>query len=447
MRISPTTLYSACNIKKQEGAKNTPMVSFCAADEFISQPTSDYWTRRKEIQREYLPRIAELRKQEKQQWFDVCQRAYDAQYKSRDFVAYSNSLHRIPEMLESEGKARSIPILNDLLCKYMHNEHLDYMRTIRGPNCSAVISKDKKMAEDFLMLTEYYSKFRSPTYEDSYLSRKVGPYNKVYGLDFVYLPDKTGDSDDLADAVLKLLEKSKENYKKTGRETIITVENMEKLISTDNIRENISCMKDLMSSANEDYHAQLQFVITDFKKCNIGATASHRIRSIYDLDKAGILKEDVDFYVRYFNGEMIPVFDEITEIYREGGIENFKMRQELEGLKTEFKSKIKELDELYPKETRGVRRKLPKQAGEIMENTGATIENTAKKGKLGMAVAIISAACVAIGALVLYLKSKKPKAARVTQNAQYATGVDIENNKLDLNMDNFLNNIGSGKLV
>ena len=82
-----------------------------------------------------------------------------------------------------------------------------------------------------------------------------------------------------------------------------------------------------------------------------------------------------------------------------------------------------------------------------MENTGATIENTAKKGKLGMAVAIISTACVAIGALALYLKSKKPKTAPVIQNAQFATGVDMANNKLDLNMDNFLNNIGSGKLA
>ena len=427
MKISPAAANSIYGINRQNAVQNTRQPSFCAADEFVSKPRGGFWEARKTLQREYLPKIAELRKQEKQQWFDVCKRVLEIQHRDDKFASDSNLLRAYALYDKKYDPDSTVDKIRDLLLAYRKRAHWQFKWFFSDPNCSAVISKDKKMAEDFLMLAEYYSKLASATYKDSYLDRKFGPYNLVYDIDFVYLPDKTGDNNALQDAILNLLEKSEENYKKTGRPTIITVENMERLLRPEsNSRGNISCMKDLMSSANEDFHAQLQCAITDFEKCDPAARATHRINNICNLDEAGIRKEDIDFYVKEITENLKPTVDEMTEVYKEGGIENFKLRQEIDRLTTEFKQKIKELDTLYPKETRPPRPKLKADEGII-----------AGKGKMGAAIALLSVACVAFGALAVHFKRKKEKTLQDTQKSINAFSA-VQNDKIKLSMGEFL---------
>lgn len=426
MKISPAAANSIYGINRQNAVQNTRQLSFCAADEFVSKPRGGFWEARKTLQREYLPKIAELRKQEKQQWFDVCKRALEMQRRDDMYTTNVKSLAICAKTDKKHDPKSTMGKIRDLLLAYTERAHLEFKWSFSDPNCSAVISKDKKMAEDFLMLAEYYSKLASSTHKDSYLDRKFGPYNQAYGIDFVYLPDKTGDNNALQDALLDLLEKSEENYKKTGRPTIITVENMERLIRPEsNSRGNISCMKDLMSSANEDFHAHIQCAITDFEKCDPAARASHRINNICNLDEAGIRKEDINFYT-YVIKELKPTVDEMTEVYKEGGIENFKLRQEIDKLTTEYKQKIKELDTLYPKETRPPRPKLKADEGII-----------AGKGKMGAAIALLSVACVAFGALAVHFKRKKEKTLQDTQKSINAFSA-VQNDKIKLSMGEFL---------
>ena len=53
---------------------------------------------------------------------------------------------------------------------------------------------------------------------------------------------------------------------------------MEKLLNPKyNSKPNIACMKDLMSSASEDYHSTIVFSAKDPKKLDPGALATHRV--------------------------------------------------------------------------------------------------------------------------------------------------------------------------
>ena len=61
---------------------------------------------------------------------------------------------------------------------------------------------------------------------------------------------------------------------------------MERLLKPNaNSREDISCLKDLMSSADEDYHSTIIFYANQPQNLDIGATAPHRVGFKIDMSE------------------------------------------------------------------------------------------------------------------------------------------------------------------
>lgn len=103
------------------------------------------------------------------------------------------------------------------------------------------------------------------------------------GANYVKIPSSVN-INQMQDKILEELEKAEENYQSTGERSIIFVNGMEKLLNPAvNSRGNISCMKDLMSSADEDFHSTIIFYSNHPKNLDPAATASHRVGLKFDL--------------------------------------------------------------------------------------------------------------------------------------------------------------------
>ena len=86
------------------------------------------------------------------------------------------------------------------------------------------------------------------------------------------------DKNEMQKQIFEGLEQAEEKYKKTGMRSIIFINGMEDLLNPEfNTRKNIAAMKDIMSSANEDYHSTIMFYTQDPSKLDKGTTVSHRV--------------------------------------------------------------------------------------------------------------------------------------------------------------------------
>ena len=97
-------------------------------------------------------------------------------------------------------------------------------------------------------------------------------------VDYVKLQSKS-DKAEMRENLYKALEAAEENYKNTGRRSIIFVNGLDKLIDRKtNSGAEISIMKDFMSSASEDFHSTIIFYTVD-NPDNLapGPLVSHRV--------------------------------------------------------------------------------------------------------------------------------------------------------------------------
>ena len=105
------------------------------------------------------------------------------------------------------------------------------------------------------------------------------------GADYIKIPSMA-DGGAMQDKLLEKLEKAEQNYQTTGRRSVIFLNGMEKLLKPNaNSREDISCLKDLMSSADEDYHSTIIFYANQPQNLDIGATAPHRVGLKIDMSE------------------------------------------------------------------------------------------------------------------------------------------------------------------
>ena len=107
-------------------------------------------------------------------------------------------------------------------------------------------------------------------------------------VNFVSVASKR-DYETMQEDLFEQLELAEENYQKTNKRSIIFVNGMEKLLNPQlNSAGNIACMKDLMSSAGEDYHSTIIFCATNPEKLDKGSLMSHRVAYKIDVPFASV---------------------------------------------------------------------------------------------------------------------------------------------------------------
>ena len=112
--------------------------------------------------------------------------------------------------------------------------------------------------------------------------------------DYVIVPNNLN-GNELQKDLVATLKSAEANYQKTGKRTVIYVENMEKLLNPQtNSSVNIAAMKDYMNKAERRYHSTIIFQTKDPDKLDPNTTVSHRVGLKVDVpvsfDDANLLK-------------------------------------------------------------------------------------------------------------------------------------------------------------
>ena|GEM_PF-1533621 len=131
--------------------------------------------------------------------------------------------------------------------------------------------------------------------ENPYVTKELIDWTGQHAAaDYVIVPNNLN-RNELQKDLVATLKSAEANYQKTGKRTVIYVENMEKLLNPQtNPKKNIAAMKDFMTSAEEDYHSTIIFQTKDPDKLDPGTTVSHRVGLRVDVpvsfDDANLLK-------------------------------------------------------------------------------------------------------------------------------------------------------------
>lgn len=384
-------------------------VSFCGADEFVQGALNPqtYKEARKALQREYLPEIARLKNEYRTLSESLTPRDIFESTQSKEAVGVFNEFMQIFKACAEKGKKENAyPHLKlATALSQMHDEvYLLYtLKTADPARCVMVVSQDKKAAEKFFDFSEFYSKVNSTTPSSQYWKEKADKWVPAFKLDFTGVKDVTGDSNGLQKATWNAAKKAEETYQKTGRKSFIQVENMERLLNHQtNPKKNIASMKELMNCISEDYHSTILFHATDPSKLDPGTMVSHRVGYRCNLDELGVKVDDFSIFDDY-KKQLQPAMDKIDETIRQGEVQQKEMLSSIKRLKKEFKEKIAELNERFPKEMRNASTNLqtPTPEPEVIKKLSKT--------KVGL---IIAAAATAFGGgILLYKKFGKKNAA------------------------------------
>lgn len=214
-------------------------------------------------------------------------------------------------------------------------------------NCIMIISKDKQLSQDVLDFSEFYCKMDyllpHPELSDEQMLIEKGAIHRI---EFRKLKDTFAHNCDFQQALYDALGAANENYQKTGRNTILNVENMERLLQKTLSHSNIAVMKDAMSSANEDFHTTITFTTTDPNKCNPGTIVSHRVNLRYDLDALGIDSNTLKMVKAYTKNQnkMDEMMSKASQIYREGSERYIALTAEIEKLRKQCRDEVASLN-------------------------------------------------------------------------------------------------------
>lgn len=104
------------------------------------------------------------------------------------------------------------------------------------------------------------------------------------------------DNEEMQEALGESLELAEEHYQKTGMRSIIYVNGMEKLLNpSKNSIGNIACMKEMMNTADKEYHSTIIFTAKNPSSLDPGTLVSHRVGLTIDVP---ITFEDIKFYLK-----------------------------------------------------------------------------------------------------------------------------------------------------
>jgi len=388
--------------------KQTP-VSFCGADEFVQGALNPqaYKEARKALQREYLPEIARLKNEHRTLSESLAPRAIFESTQSKETQnIFCDFIQKFDLIAKRANRTNAYPHekLTKALSEIYEEVYLPYTFKIEDPaRCVMVVSQDKKAAEKFFDFSEFHSKIVSTVTPPKECVEKSNRWVSAFKLDFTKVKDVTGDNNGLQKDFIAVLKSAEANYQKTGRKSFIQVENMERLINRQtNSNANIAAMKDYMNKVDRRYHSTILFHATDPSKLDPGTMVSHRVGYSCNLDELGVKVDDFSIFDDY-KKQLQPTMDKIDETIRQGEVQQKEMLSSIKRLKKEFKEKIAELNERFPKEMRNASTNLqtPTPEPEVIKKLSKT--------KVGL---IIAAAATAFGGgILLYKKFGKKNAA------------------------------------
>lgn len=276
------------------------------------------------------------------------------------------------------------------------------------PNAVTVVSDDKKLANKFIDTMLYHAKEKStlpftPNGDrfDEYM-RMAGDLSMV---DFEKIPDKYSKVEDLQEAIFDSLEKAKQKFADSKITTILHVENIEPAISKNNHPQNLACMRDMLSSAWDDFRTVLVFGVSDKAEYDTGSVLSHRVGKTFNLDANGITESEVK-KLSVMRSSMESSVDRIKSVVREKT-----------PLYRENVSDIKDWQEQCRLDVQAVKEKYPKPRLKKVKAKVDVVENTLSKNKK-LAIAFGAIAAVGVGAGLLYNKYIKNKAEKTVAKSQ-----------------------------
>ena len=415
---------------------NTPeqrRVSFCGVDEFIkTTPSGNFAEMKKAIQMKYRPAISQLRAERKEIADAARASIFEeiAKNKCTDSLIW---LKRTDDLFRAEGSKYPVDVVRDKVASSFYTRTAS--NVLKCPNCVMLVSKDKEKGETLFQNIINYIKTIKMVPIDSCTNGEIFGTNKKFILpEYRYKPEKVTDRDfavqriyypfrldfkTLEDslpanadketrqkALFDALNRAEENFRKTGRGTVLHVRDMEQMIdSTKNSKADIAFMKDLMGSANDDYHTLITFTNTDPTKSDPGTLVSHRVGYKADLDALDITHRKISSLE--VNPDLKKTADRVEEIYRETGAKYDEYTKRIEALQAQCRDEVSELEKKVPKTKRSrIQQRVKNTTQSSVSNIEEKGKSAAKKYSVNKKAAIIAGIIAAAGTALIILYKK-----------------------------------------
>ena len=255
----------------------------------------------------------------------------------------------------------------------------------RGANV-IIESKDKKLAQDLLDMSDFYSKISTIVPMPEEYGKKMFLYWQAakFRPVFIKVKDNFKDNDEMSEFIFDLLEERKRQYEQTGRPSIINVENLDKLLDKNsNSKSDIAVMKDILSNSRNYNHCIFTTATTPDKRKDFaaGINEPHRFGHVYNIDKAGVTHLGINLLTISEDVKNIlePAIYEAAEVYSSASAEYIKLADKIKQLQEECKKEISQIDESLCK-------KVNKNADNILDGAGNETNGLKKLIILGGAV-------------------------------------------------------------
>ncbi len=415
---------------------NTPeqrRVSFCGVDEFIkTAPSGNFAEMKKAIQMKYRPAISQLRAERKEIADAARASIFEeiAKNKCTDSLIW---LKRTDDLFRAEGSKYPVDVVRDKVASSFYTRTAS--NVLKCPNCVMLVSKDKEKGETLFQNIINYIKTIKMVPIDSCTNGEIFGTNKKFILpEYRYKPEKVTDRDfavqriyypfrldfkTLEDslpanadketrqkALFDALNRAEENFRKTGRGTVLHVRDMEQMIdSTKNSKADIAIMKDLMDKSDRYFHTLITFTNTDPTKSDPGTLVSHRVGYKADLDALDITHRKISSLE--VNPDLKKTADRVEEIYRETGAKYDEYTKRIEALQAQCRDEVSELEKKVPKTKRSrIQQRVKKTTQSSVSNIEEKGKSAAKKYSVNKKAAIIAGIIAAAGTALIILYKK-----------------------------------------
>ena len=459
--LNPETKISGIkNINTREQRR----ISFCGVDEFIkTAPSGNFAEMKKAIQMKYRPAISQLRA-ERKEIADAARTAIMSeiiQSKSAETILFNINYEN---ELKQTGKKYPVRTIKDKIASSFYTRTAS--NVFKCPNCVMLVSKDKAKGETLFQNIINYIKTIKMVPIDSFTNGEIFGTNKKFILpEYRYKPEKVTDRDFIVQrtyypfrldfktledslpanadketrqkALFDALNRAEENFRKTGRGTVLHVRDMEQMIdSTKNSKADIAIMKDLMDKSDRYFHTLITFTNTDPTKSDPGTLVSHRVGYRADLDALGVTKSNIN---AVSIGEQLQrTTEKAEEIYRETGAKYDEYTKRIEALQAQCRDEVSELEKKVPKTKRSrIQQRVKKTTQSSVSNIEEKGKSAAKKYSVNKKAAIIAGIIAAAGTalIILYKKGilkklipqKKTPAGQTKQSAERNKAVQTIN--------------------
>ena len=428
--LNPETKISGIkNINTREQRR----VSFCGVDEFIkTAPSGNFAEMKKAIQMKYRPAISQLRA-ERKEIADAARTAIMSeiiQSKSAETILFNINYEN---ELKQTGKKYPVRTIKDRIASSFYTRTAS--NVFKCPNCVMLVSKDKEKGETLFQNIINYVKAMRIYPRDDFTNGEIFGTNKKFILpEYRYKPEKVTDRDFIVqrmyypfrldfktledslpanadklarqEALFDALNRAEENFRKTGRGTVLHVRDMEQMIdSTKNSKADIAFMKDLMGSANDDYHTLITFTNTDPTKSDPGTLVSHRVGYKADLDALDITHRKISSLK--VSDKLQKTADRVEEIYRETGAKYDEYTKRIEALQAQCRDEVSELEKKVPKTKRSrIQQRVKNTTQSSVSNIEEKGKSAAKKYSVNKKAAIIAGIIAAAGTALIILYKK-----------------------------------------